>query len=355
MASPLLQLGRTPPAPLAPIAASAPPGEGAMQDGFGRRIDYLRISVTDKCNLRCVYCMPLHGLPWLKREEILSFEEIAAVVRVLAGLGLRRLRLTGGEPLVRRDLSALVRRLRAVPGIDDLALSTNGVLLAEHADELRAAGVGRVNLSLDSLRPARLDAIARRAGTADAVFAGLDAAERVGFAPLKLNCVVMRGRNDDELEDFARLTRERPWHVRFIEVMPTGENLGVSADEYVSADEMLARLGALGGLRPVAGPGGNGPARYFAFPGAAGTVGVITPMSHTYCERCNRLRLTADGRLRPCLFGELQTDLRAALRRGEPLEPLVRQTLALKPERHWLVQGSAAGSGGLRAFSEIGG
>jgi cyclic pyranopterin phosphate synthase len=326
-----------------------------MTDGFGRRIEYLRISVTDKCNLRCVYCMPEEGLPWLKREELLSYEEIGEVVRVMAGLGLRRVRITGGEPLVRRDLPRLVRILRGTPGIEDISLSTNAVLLAEHADELRAAGLDRVNVSLDSLIPERIDALARRPGSAGAILDGLAAAERAGFFPLKVNCVVMRGRNDDEVEAFAAATRDRPWHVRFIEVMPTGDNLGVSQDEYVSSDEILGRIARIGELRPVAGPRGNGPAKYYAFDGAAGTVGVITPMSHNYCGTCNRMRLTADGQLRPCLFGDLHTDLRAPLRAGQPLEPLVRHTLRIKPERHWLVQGSDAGSGGLRALSQVGG
>jgi cyclic pyranopterin phosphate synthase len=200
-----------------------------------------------------------------------------------------------------------------------------------------------------------VDAISRRPGSADAVFRGLAAAERAGFAPIKINCVVMRGRNDDEVADFAAITRERPWHVRFIEVMPTGDNLGVSRDEFVSSDEILDAVGRIGALEPVAGPPGNGPARYFAFPGAAGSVGVITPMSHNYCGSCNRMRLTADGQLRPCLFGAIQTNLRDPLRRGEPLAPLVRQTLRIKPERHWLVQGSDVGSGGLLALSQVGG
>ena len=326
-----------------------------MRDGFGRRIEYLRISVTDKCNLRCVYCMPEHGLPWLARQEILSYEEIATVVRTMARLGLRRVRLTGGEPLVRRDLAALVRSLAAIPGVDDIALSTNAVLLEAQADELRAAGVRRVNISLDSLQPERVDAIARRAGSERAIVAGIAAAERVGFEPIKVNTVIMRGRNDDELEAFARCTVERPWHVRFIEVMPVGENLDVSAREFVSAAEMLQRLRRIGSLEPVPGPPGNGPATYFRFPGAAGTVGVITPMSHNYCDRCNRMRLTADGRLRPCLFGDIATDLRGPLRAGEPLEPLIRHTLQIKPERHYLIQGSAAGSGGLLALSQVGG
>jgi GTP 3',8-cyclase len=351
MVQQLVQLG---PAPR-PAAGPHPVAQdGPMADTFGRRVEYLRISVTDKCNLRCVYCMPEEGLPWLRRDEVLSYEEIAELVRVMAGMGLSRIRLTGGEPLVRKEVARLVRLLRKIPGIRDIALSTNAVLLAEQSAELRDAGVDRLNVSLDSLRPERIDAIVRRSA-ADAIFRGLDAAEREGFAPIKLNCVVMRGRNDDEIEDFALLTRERPWHIRFIEVMPTGGNLGISSNEYVSADEMLERVRQVGRLQPVAGPSGNGPARYYAFDGAPGTVGVITPMSHTYCDSCNRLRLTADGQLRPCLFGHIQTNLRDALRRGEPIEPLIRRTLQIKPERHWLVQGSDSGSGGLQALSEVGG
>jgi cyclic pyranopterin phosphate synthase len=200
-----------------------------------------------------------------------------------------------------------------------------------------------------------MDAISRRPGTASAIFDGLAAAEAAGFDPIKINAVIMRGRNDDEIEAFARITADRPWHVRFIEVMPTGDNLGISADEFVPATEMLARLQRIGSLEPVAGPPGNGPATYFRFAGGRGTVGVITPMSHNYCERCNRMRLTADGQLRPCLFGELQTNLRDPLRAGQPLEPLIEETLRIKPERHFLIQGSAAGSGGLRALSQVGG
>ena len=327
----------------------------AMRDGFGRRIEYLRVSVTDKCNLRCVYCMPLHGLPWLKRSELLSYEEIAEIIAVMAPMGLRRVRLTGGEPLVRPDLPVLARLIRAVPGIDDLALSTNAVLLADHARALKDAGVDRVNVSLDSLRPDRVDAIARRPGSYDGIMAGLDAAERVGFAPIKINVVVMRGRNDDEIADFAAITRDRPWHVRFIEVMPVGGNLGISAAEYVPATEMLSRVRRIGALEPATGPAGNGPATYYRFPGAPGTVGVITPMSHNYCDRCNRMRLTADGQLRPCLFGEIQTNLRDPLRAGLALEPLVEETLRIKPERHDLVRGSDRGSGGLVALSQVGG
>ncbi len=330
-------------------------GEAVMRDGLGRRIEYLRISVTDKCNLRCVYCMPLHGLPWLQRDKLLHYEEIRDIVATMAPMGLRRVRITGGEPLVRKDVSTLVSMISAVPGIDDLSLSTNAVLLQEMAGELRDAGIQRINVSLDSLRPDRVDAIARRPGSFGRIMAGLAAAESVGFSPIKINVVVMRGRNDDELEDFARITLERPWHVRFIEVMPVGENLDVSAHEYVPATEMLRKVRAIGDLEPAPGPAGNGPATYYRFPGAPGTVGVITPMSHNYCDTCNRMRLTADGQLRPCLFGEIQTNLRDALRAGEPLEPLIDETLRIKPDRHNLVQGSDTGSGGLLALSQIGG
>jgi cyclic pyranopterin phosphate synthase len=327
----------------------------SMVDSFGRRIEYLRISVTDKCNLRCVYCMPVEGLPWLKRDEILDYEEIARVVRVMATMGLKRLRITGGEPLVRRDLSSLIRMLSAIDGIENIALSTNAVLLEAQAEDLKAAGVDRVNISLDSLREDRADTIARRPGTLAKVMRGLAAAEAVGFDPIKLNVVLMRDSNDDEIADLAAITRERPWHIRFIEIMPTGSNTDLSADSFVSCNEALDRVRALGELKPVAGPPGNGPATYYRFDGAPGTIGVITPMSHNFCDRCNRMRLTADGQLRPCLFGSIQTDLRSALRRGEDIRPIVEETLRIKPERHWLVQGSTEGSGGLIALSQTGG
>ena len=195
------------------------------------------------------------------------------------------MRITGGEPLVRRDLPELVRMIAAVPGIEDLSLSTNAVLLEEHSEALRGAGIKRVNISLDSLRSDRIDALSRRPGSAGRIMAGIDAAERVGFEPIKINVVLMRGRNDDEIADFANLTRARPWHVRFIELMPTGANLELSRDHFIPCGEALDRLRGLGELEPVPGPWGNGPATYYRFPGAPGTVGVITPMSHNYCER----------------------------------------------------------------------
>ncbi len=326
-----------------------------MIDQFGRRVEYVRVSVTDKCNLRCVYCMPLEGLEWLKRESLLSYEEIASVLRTMAGMGLKKVRISGGEPLIRKNLSDLVRMVADIPGIEDISLSTNAVLLADQAQDLRDAGISRVNVSLDSLQKERVEAIARRPGSFEGIMTGLDAAEAVGFDPIKINVVLIGGQNDDEIEDFARITRDRPWHVRFIELMPTGANLALSADNYVSCQEALKRIRRMGDIEPVEGPAGNGPATYFRFPGAAGTVGVITPMSHNYCDRCNRMRLTADGQLRPCLFGSLQTNLRDPLRAGADLVPLIEETLQIKPERHYLIQGSDEGSGGLVALSQTGG
>ena len=229
------------------------------------------------------------------------------------------------------------------------------MLLDEQAEALRSAGVQRLNVSLDSLQADRVDAIARRQGSFPKIMAGLDAAERVGFTPIKINVVLIRGQNDDEIEDFAEITRERPWHIRFIEMMPTGANLDLSANQFISCAEALRRVEKIDALEPVAGPFGNGPAQYHRFPNAPGTVGVITPMSHNYCDRCNRMRLTADGQLRPCLFGSIQTNLRDPLRAGEDLVPHIEHTLRIKPERHFLIQGSDSGSGGLVALSQTGG
>jgi cyclic pyranopterin phosphate synthase len=299
--------------------------------------------------------MPEEGLPWLKKDQLLTYEEIQTIVKLMAPMGLRRVRLTGGEPLVRKDLPRLVDLIASVPGIQDLAVSTNGVLLKEFARPLKDAGATRVNISLDSFREDRVDALARRSGTFSKVLEGLEAAEAAGLAPIKINVVLIRGKNDDEIADFAEATRTRPWHVRFIELMPTTANLDLSANEFFSCKEALERLGEMGDLEPVPGPEGNGPAAYYRFPGARGTVGVITPMSHNFCDDCNRLRLTADGQLRPCLFGVQQTNLRDPLRAGADLLPLIEETLRIKPERHDLIQGSDAGSGGLIALSQTGG
>lgn len=323
-----------------------------MKDLFGRSIEYLRISVTDRCNFRCLYCMPVAGLQWLPKSDILSYEEITAVVEQLVPLGLRRLRVTGGEPTIRPDLDRLVAMLSGVPGVEDISLSTNGLRLEELAPKLKEAGLDRVNMSADSLRPDRITAISRRNLAFDPVRAA-SAAEASGLAPIKINVVVMRGINDDEVCDFARLTMEHAWHVRFIELMPVGELRELTWDHIVPSDEILRRLEAVAPLEAAASPErSNGPARYFRYSGAPGSVGIITPMTHTYCGSCNRVRLTADGRLRTCLFGDGETDLRTPLRDGIPLEPFFRAALAEKPKEHNLLQMKV---GGLRALSQVGG
>jgi cyclic pyranopterin phosphate synthase len=336
------------PAPLAGSGSS----RRTLTDQFGRGIEYLRISVTDRCNFRCVYCMPETGMQWLPKADILSYEEIATIVGQLAPLGLRRLRITGGEPTIRPQLPELIRLLRAIPDIEDIALSTNGVRLPDMSRTLRDAGLDRVNMSVDSLRADRIAAIARRDLGFDPVRSAL-AAQDAGLAPIKMNMVVMRGINDDEIEALARLTIEHPWHVRFIELMPVGDMRSLTWEHVVPSDEILARLDRVAPLTPVAGPPkGNGPAAYHQWPGAAGSIGVITPLSHTYCASCNRVRLTADGRLRTCLFGNHEIDLRAPVRAGEPLEPYFRRALAEKPKEHELLQMKI---GGLRALSQVGG
>jgi cyclic pyranopterin phosphate synthase len=296
--------------------------------------------------------MPEAGLAWLPKSDILSYEEITAVVRQLAPLGLRRLRITGGEPTIRPQIHELIRMLRAIPEIEDIAISTNGVRLPEIAGILRECGLDRVNMSVDSLRADRIARIARRNLGFDPVRAAL-AAQRAGLDPIKLNVVVMRGINDDEIIDLARLTNEHPWHVRFIELMPVGDMRELTWEHIVPSDEILARLSAVAPLTPASGPArGNGPAAYYTWPGAPGTIGMITPMTHTYCASCNKVRLTADGRLRTCLFGDHEVDLRAPLRAGLALEPFFRDALANKPKEHELLQMRV---GGLRALSQVGG
>lgn len=308
-------------------------------DKFGRQIDYLRVSVTDRCNLRCVYCMPAHGVPWQPRENILRLEQIAEIVEAAAGIGFRKIRLTGGEPLVRKGIVDLVGQIATLPGIDEVAMTTNATLLSRCATELVDAGLQRINVSLDTLRPGRFWRITRL-GNVDLVWRGIEAAERAGLTPLKINVVVVRGVNDDEIADFARLTLDHAWHVRFIELMPVGDGLDwgpempAPAQRFVSVAEMRRRLTNLGHLESVGGPGGNGPARYFRLPNARGTIGFISPLSEHFCAACNRLRLTADGRLRPCLFSEKGVPLKPALDAGADigqLQSLIRQAIGIKP------------------------
>lgn len=309
-----------------------------LSDSFHRPINYLRLSVTDRCNFHCRYCQPAGGGGCMARSQLLSYEEIVTVVRAVVGLGVNKVRLTGGEPLVRRGLPRLVGMLAAIPGIDDLSLTTNGVLLSRYALPLKRAGLHRVNVSLDTLRPERFREIAGREGL-PGVLKGLERARQVGLHPVKVNTVVMGGVNDDEILDFGRLTIDQGWDVRFIELMPFG---GADGAQFVSVAQVAEVLGALGELEPFFQKDGAGPAKYFRFPGATGTVGFIGAVSDHFCFGCNRMRMTADGKLRPCLMGDEVVDLRPVLRSGasvEEVREVVRLAVALKPEGHHLAHG----------------
>jgi cyclic pyranopterin phosphate synthase len=323
-------------------------------DSFGRSINYLRISVTDRCNLRCLYCMPPEGVPRIPHSEILSYEEIQTVVRAAAELGINRLRLTGGEPLVRADLPKLVRMLSQIEGIEELSLTTNGVFLKKYALELKQAGLSRVNVSLDTLKADKFRYITRL-GELQGVLEGIEAAKKAGFEPVKINTVVMRGINDDEVLDFAMMTYTDGWHIRFIELMPFK---GVA--EFVPSIELRQHISLLGKLEPCASITGNGPAMYYRLPGARGTIGFISPLTETsFCSRCNRMRLTSDGKLRPCLLREDEIDLKLPLRSDEigapmkELKRLILKAVASKPEHHHLNEGVARLVN--RKMSQIGG
>lgn len=328
-----------------------------MEDHYGREIRYLRISVTDRCNLRCVYCMPPEGIQWQPHNEILSYEEIVSVVRVAASQGIRQIRLTGGEPLVRAGLSELVRQIAEVPGIEDIALTTNAILLASQAEALAQAGLKRVNISLDTLQADKFARITR-GGSIERVWEGIAAAEANGLKPIKINAVVVRGLNDDEMEAMARLTLEHDWHMRFIELMPIqnqqswGEGLPDPATAHVSVTEMMTRLSSLG-LEPVDSEVGLGPAQEFRLRGGLGRVGFISPLSdHSFCQRCNRMRLTADGSLRPCLMSDEEVALRDVLRAGKDILPLYQEAITGKPKGHHLAE-HLTPSG--RCMTQIGG
>lgn len=324
---------------------TTPPVSGApFIDPFGRRITYVRISVTDRCNLRCTYCMPHSGPEWMERGHVLAYEEIARLVRIMARHGVRKVRLTGGEPLARRDLTDLVAMLADVPGIATLAMTTNATMLERHARDLRAAGMQRLNISLDTLRRERFADITEF-DMFDAVWRGIEAADAAGFEGTKLNAVLMRGVNDDELADFADLTLRRDLTVRFIEYMPIGgERDDWSRNKVVPAAEALAALRAQFDLEPVdVPPETAGPEALWRIRGAAGRIGFITPVSDEFCARCNRVRVTSDGKLRGCLMRDSETDLRAALRGGASdgdLEEILFAAIARKPEKHLINDGN---------------
>ncbi|MEF9925421.1 MAG: GTP 3',8-cyclase MoaA [Eggerthellaceae bacterium] len=333
-----------------------------MKDSHGRTIDYLRISLTDRCNLRCIYCMPEEGVDQLAHKDILRIEEIERAVRVAASMGITRIRLTGGEPLVRKGVVDLVRNIAQTPGIQDVSLTTNGILLPKMAADLKAAGLTRVNISLDTLDAAQFAFITRR-GKLEDTLAGIDAALAVGFKPVKINAVAVRSLKQDYLA-FAKLSLDRPLHVRFIEYMPVGESSGadgcgwgpqdvVPTEELIDIIDAAARAAGLGPLVPADKdrPIGGGPARYYQFEGAQGTVGFISPLSRHFCSECNRLRLTADGEIRPCLFSDDEFDLKEALREGsdEQVRAVMLQALGAKPDEHHDKVGTQ------RGMSQIGG
>lgn len=315
-----------------------------MLDGEGRLIEYLRLSVTDRCNCRCTYCMPAGGVPMLGHRDILSFEELTEVVTACAQLGVRKVRLTGGEPLVRRGLPELVRMIRAVPGVEELAMTTNATLLAPVAAELHHAGLDRLNVSLDTLDAARYAELTRGGSLEDAL-AGLAAARDAGFSRTKVNCVLMGGVNDADVPRLAELARTEPIDVRFIELMPMGPCAGWPKARFIPAETVLEAVPGLVPLRR------DGVAELWHAPGWAGNVGLIRPMSHRFCDGCSRIRVTADGRLKPCLHSAAEIPLRGL--HGEALLSELRRGIAAKPAYHHMDQDHASQS--ARDMNEIGG
>lgn len=323
-------------------------------DSFQRPINYLRISITDRCNQRCIYCMPPEGVLLSPHQDILSYEEIYTVVRVAAELGINKVRLTGGEPLLRSGVSELIRMIAQIESIDDISLTTNGIRLGQYAAELKSAGLRRVNVSLDTLKQAKFEFITRSHHKLSDVRQGIEQAKSAGLNPIKLNVVVMAGINDDEITDFAAKTINDDWHVRFIEFMPITSHDG-TISPFMSVSDIKKRLEPLGKLEPGPPHIGNGPAKYYHFPGAKGSIGFITPVSQHFCFQCNRLRLTTDGRLLLCLLSDEAIDLKQPLRRGVSsagLKKLLEEAVASKPLRHYLAEGYLPKA---QPFSRIGG
>ena len=307
-------------------------------DHYERHLNYLRISITDRCNLRCLYCMPPKGLDKLRHVDILRYEEILRLARIAVQLGVNKIRLTGGEPLVRKDFPQLLPQLTKLPGLKDLSITTNGIYLKENLTRIREAGVKRINVSLDSLRSERFRQITGFDGF-ERVREGILLAHRMGFDPIKINMVVLKGINDDEVADFARLSVRYPFHVRYIEYMPSGlQHLNKPLD-YVSNSVIRERMEAVGPLVQVPRTAMDGPTVRYRFEGAPGEIGFISPLTHHFCQVCNRLRLTANGHLRPCLFSSDEVDLKGPMRSGatdEDLERIFMEAADRKPRAHHL-------------------
>jgi cyclic pyranopterin phosphate synthase len=310
-----------------------------LVDGFGRTIDYLRISITDHCNLKCTYCTPFSGRSHLKRSEILTYEEMLKVARAAAAIGITKIRITGGEPLVRKGVVEFCRMLSEIDGLKSLALTTNGIYLQEMAQPLFKAGVRRINVSLDTLRPDRFEKITGY-NWLNRVLDGIKCAEQIGMHPIKINTVVMRGINDDEIADLARLTLDKPYHVRFIELMPTDSSAyGNYESLFIPVEEFMKRIHQIDCVQIEPATDSYGPARLCRLPGAVGKVGFIAPISWHFCGSCNRLRLTADGKIKTCLFSREEIDIKSPLRTGATQNDMIdifRQAVAQKPSGHHL-------------------
>lgn len=328
-----------------------------LTDSYDRIIDYLRISITDRCNLDCFYCTPLGGRSRLFHTEILTYEEIVRVVKASVLSGISKIRITGGEPLKRKGMVRLCGMLSNINGIESIAITTNGILLKELAGSLYEAGVRRINVSLDTLKPKRFKKITG-ADLLYRVLEGIEVSEKVGLNPVKINTVVMRGVNDDEIEDLAKLTLEKPYHVRFIELMPTqGHTMEHYHSLFVPMSEMVERVKVIGNLQLEMKTESFGPAKLCSFPGSTGKIGFIAPMSYHFCGTCNRLRLTADGKLRTCIFSEKEIDIKGSLRNGANLKDLaliIKQAIREKPETHQLNDRTPLNASG-RAMRTIGG
>lgn len=313
------------------------PAAGPLVDRDRRHLNYLRISITDRCNLRCLYCVPEGRIPKLSHEDILSYEEILRLVNIGIALGIRKVRVTGGEPLVRKGAIDLLARLAGNQGLEDVSLTTNGVLLAPNARNIFDAGVRRINISLDTLDPEKYTQITGY-NQFNAVWSGIQRALDIGFNPIKINVVAMRGINDDEIRDFGMLAMEYPFHVRFIEYMPIGNSRASSQDQILTP-EIRRTISRIGELIPVDSQHNDGPAERYRLSGAKGEIGFISAMSHHFCERCNRLRLTADGRLRACLLSDRYVPLKKMLRKGasdDELAQFFRIAVRQKASRHQL-------------------
>jgi cyclic pyranopterin phosphate synthase len=325
-------------------------------DSFNRKITYLRISVTDRCNFRCVYCMPAEGIQWQPHETIMPYEDIARLVRIAVEAGIREVRITGGEPLVRKNIEDLVRQIAEIPGIQDLSLTTNGVLLKKHAKTLAEAGLQRVNISLDTLQPELYRKITR-GGELQDVLEGIAAVEQNGLTPIKINAVVMKGINSGEIRDLANLTVDHPWNVRFIELMPIqnqkpwGNEFPSPQSMYMPVSEVKQELESFE-LKSVPNPAGEGPAEDFHMPNSQGSIGFISPLSQSFCKNCNRLRLTADGNLRPCLLSDLEVPVWKTLKDGGDVLSLIQKAVNSKPETHELDENRPPS---IRCMMQIGG